>query len=123
MVTIDTQKYSSPATRRASRLICSAALLALFLGASLPAFAAGERGVKSRVAPVYPELAKRMKIGGSVQLEAVVDAKGAVTSVKTLEGNRMLGAAAEEAVKKWKFEAGEGNTTVHLGLNFALPES
>ena len=38
-----------------------AAVLALLFTLSLPARAGDDRAVKSRVAPVYPELAKRMK--------------------------------------------------------------
>ena len=122
MITNDTQKFFATTARKATRAICSAAVLALLIGASIPAFAAGERGVKSRVAPVYPELAKRMKIAGVVKIEATVDANGSVTAVKTLEGNRMLATAAEDAVRKWKFESGEGSATVQVGVNFALAQ-
>jgi len=38
--------------------------------------AADERAVKSRVTPIYPEVAKRMKIRGAVKLVATVDAQG-----------------------------------------------
>jgi TonB family protein len=94
--------------------------VALVLALSLTASAAGERAIKSRVPPVYPELAKRMKIMGVVKVEATVDAGGNVTEVKTIDGNRMLSPAAEEAVKKWKFESGDGVATVQVELKFAL---
>jgi len=32
----------------------------------------------------------------------------------------MLSPAAEEAVKKWKFESGSGESTVNVELNFSL---
>jgi len=96
--------------------------LLLVLALALPASAAGDRAVKSRVSPSYPEMAKRMKISGAVKIEATVDADGKVTAVKTLDGNRMLATAAEDAVKKWKFEAGAGETTVEATLNFALAQ-
>ena len=99
-----------------------AVALSLFLALALPAGAAGERAVKSRVSPSYPEMAKRMKISGTVKVEATVDADGKVTAVKTLDGNRMLATAAEDAVKKWKFEAGTGEATVEVTLNFALAQ-
>src|SRR5208337_664277 len=61
-------------------LLQSAALALLFIMA-LPAQAGDERAVKIRVAPVYPEIAKRMRIAGEVKLEATVDAGGSVTDV------------------------------------------
>jgi TonB family protein len=81
---------------------------------------ADERAVKSRVAPAYPELAKRMRISGSVNVEATVDADGKVTDAKATSGNRMLTGAAEDAVRKWKFTSGDGTAVVHVEINFTM---
>jgi TonB family protein len=89
---------------------------------AIPAHAADERGIKSRVAPIYPELAKRMKITGLVKVEATVDADGKVTAVKTLSGSHALSPAAEDAVSKWRFVAGTSVSTVDVDLNFALAQ-
>jgi len=105
-----------------SRSLFRAVAFALFLSLSLSAHAAGDRPIKSRVAPSYPELAKRMKISGVVRMEATVDADGKVTGVKTVEGNRMLSQAAEDAVHKWRFATGEGVETVAVEVNFALAQ-
>lgn len=94
--------------------------LALMVALAIPAIAAESRAIKSRVAPIYPELAKRMRIGGVVRLEVTVDADGRVTSVKAISGNSMLVTAAQEAVRKWKFESGSGVSTVDVSLSFAL---
>ena len=67
-----------------------AAALALVVSLAIPARAADVRAVKSRVAPIYPEIAKRMRIEGEVRLEVTVDAEGKVTDVKTVSGNRVL---------------------------------
>jgi TonB family protein len=96
-----------------------AASLALAVFMALPALAADNRPVKSRVPPVYPELAKRMRISGLVKLEATVDADGKVTAVKTLSGNHVLSPAAEEAVSKWKFAPADAASTVDVDVNFA----
>jgi TonB family protein len=96
-----------------------AAALTLLLAMAVPGIAADERAVKSRVQPVYPEIARRLKITGSVAIHATVDADGKVTDVKTLSGNRMLGPAAEDAVRKWRFAPGSGETTVDVSVNFA----
>jgi len=93
--------------------------LALPVILALPAHAADDRAVKQRVPPVYPEIAKRMRITGMVKVEATVDADGKVTDVKTVNGNKILSGAAEDAVRKWKFAPGSGVTTVEVGLNFA----
>lgn len=99
-----------------------AAVLGLLLALALPGRAADERAVKSRVAPIYPEIAKRMRISGAVKVEATVDAGGKVTDVKGLSGNSILTNAAEEAVRKWKFAPGDGVVVVDVTLNFEIPE-
>jgi TonB family protein len=101
--------------------VLQAAVFALMMVLAIPASAAN-RVVKVRVPPVYPELAKRMKITGTVKISATVDADGKVTAVKTIEGNRMLSSAAEDAVKHWKFEPGAGETTEEVTLNFAMAQ-
>ena len=97
-----------------------AVLLALLLGLVLPAGAANDRAVKSKVPPVYPELAKRMKITGVVKVRATVDSDGKVTEVKTVSGNSALSNAAEDAVRKWKFAPGADTTTVDVDVSFAM---
>ncbi len=97
-------------------------MLLLIFGFSLCARAADERAVRTRVTPVYPEVAKRMKISGAVKLEVTVDADGKVTDVKEVSGNHTLSVAAEDAVRKWKFAPGPGVSTVDVDLNFQLAQ-
>ncbi|HWG21867.1 MAG TPA: energy transducer TonB [Terracidiphilus sp.] len=99
-----------------------AVVLAALLGLALPCFAADMRAVKLRVPPVYPELARRMKITGEVKLLATVDAQGNVTDVKATTGNRALAVAAEESVRKWKFVPGSGVSQVEVTVTFAISE-
>jgi TonB family protein len=101
------------------RLLRAAALAAI-AALALPARAADDRAVKLRVPPVYPEIAKRMRIGGEVRLEATVDAQGKVKDVKPVSGNHMLEVAAEDAVRQWKFAPGDGDAVVTVSVNFAL---
>jgi TonB family protein len=108
--------------RRAGIRLFQVAALALAFTMALPARAADDRAVKSRVAPVYPEIAKRLKISGVVKIEATVDATGKVTNVKTVSGNHMLSESAEDAVRRWKFEPGTGDATVDIDINFAAAE-
>lgn len=111
------QQRSNRLRRAATRFFPLAALV-LAVALALPAHAADERAVKSRVAPIYPEIAKRLKIAGVVKIEATVDANGKVVNVKTISGNHMLSDSAEEAVRHWKFETGSGDATVNIDINF-----
>ncbi len=108
----------SQASARVGIRIFQGAALALALAIAMPARAADDRAIKSRVAPVYPEMAKRMKIAGAVKLEASVDAEGKVTDVKAVSGNRLLAVAAEEAVRKWRFVPASGESSVSVEVNF-----
>jgi len=106
--------------RRMRFRFLQAAALALIVTFALPARAGDDRAVKSRVAPVYPEIAKRMRICGEVKLEATVDAQGKVKDVKPVSGNHMLEVAAEEAVRQWRFAPGDGDSVVTVSFNFTL---
>jgi TonB family protein len=98
------------------------AALALIVMLAMPATAADDRAVKSKVAPIYPEIAKRMRVAGSVDVEATVDPSGNVSDAKAVGGNRLLAPAAEDAVRKWKFESGSGTAKVKVEINFALAQ-
>lgn len=79
---------------------------------------ADNRKVEKRVQPIYPELAKRMHVGGLVRVSVTVAPDGSVTEAKAVNGNKMLTLAAEEAVKKWKFVATDAQSTVDIDINF-----
>jgi TonB family protein len=97
--------------------------LSLCLSGSLlaqkePTTSSAERKVTSRVAPSYPELAKRMHLQGVVKVEVIVRPNGAVKSTRVLGGNPVLVDSATEAVKQWKFEPGSNETTELVQLTF-----
>ena len=77
-----------------------------------------ERTVVNRIVPTYPEMAKKMGIQGKVRLLVVVAPSGKVKSSKILGGNPVLAKAAEEAVDKWKFAAGNEETKEVIELRF-----
>ena len=76
------------------------------------------RAVTTRVAPAYPELAKKMHIHGTVKVEAGVRPNGTVKSTRILGGNPVLIEAASDAVKLWKFAPGPAETTEVIQLSF-----
>jgi TonB family protein len=106
--------------RRVGSLIVA---LALSAGALTPTSSAqgqdsAERKVVSRVAPVYPELAKRRHVGSVVKLVVVIRANGTVKSTKAVGGNPVFIESATDAIRKWKFEAASEETTEVLQLTF-----
>jgi TonB family protein len=91
---------------------------ALALALIIPAFSSPAHGqeevvrkIKSRVDPVYPELARRMHISGTVKLQVVVAKDGTVKSTKVIGGPPLLIDATVDAVKRWKFEEAKEETT------------
>ncbi len=62
------------------------------------------RKAKTRVAPIYPDVARRMNITGTVRLAVVVSPNGTVKSSKPVGGHPLLVSAAMDAIKRWRFE-------------------
>ena len=58
----------------------------------------------SSVAPVYPALAKNQHVSGNVQIDALIDATGRVTTMKVVSGPTLLQQAAMDALKQWKYQ-------------------
>lgn len=56
-----------------------------------------------KVAPVYPDLARRTRLQGVVILEVTVDEEGYVSNVKILRGHPILSQSAVEAVQQWRY--------------------
>ena len=76
------------------------------------------RKVKSKVAPTYPELARRMAISGVVKVQVVVAPNGSVKSTKIVGGHPLLVNAAVDAVKKWRFDAASEESTGIVEFKF-----
>jgi TonB family protein len=77
-----------------------------------------DRTVVSKVEPEYPELARRARITGSVRVEAVVAPNGTIRSVKVLGGHPLLGQAAQDAMRKWRYAPATSESTVVVVFNF-----
>jgi periplasmic protein TonB len=56
------------------------------------------------VPPVYPALARQMRVQGSVELLANIGKDGSITKVSALSGDSVLARAAIDAVKQWKYK-------------------
>jgi TonB family protein len=71
-----------------------------------------------KVAPEYPESAKRLRLGGTVKVVAVVGTDGKVKRVQTVGGSPLLVQSAERAVAQWKYAPGkESEESVELHFN------
>jgi len=75
--------------------------------------------------PVYPTIARNMRLTGVVKVELVIDEEGQVTKVQNTSGPAMLQRAAMDAVKKWKFKpftrGGQATkATGFVSFNFSL---
>jgi TonB family protein len=54
--------------------------------------------------PSYPLLAQHMNVQGSVVLKAVIGADGVIQDLHILSGPAILAAAAQQAVREWRFK-------------------
>lgn len=78
----------------------------------------GGRRLIRKVDPHYPEIAKKMNLGGTVKVVALVAPDGNVKKVEPMGGSPILVQAAQSAVSQWKYVAGtESRETVELHFN------
>lgn len=100
-----------------SALICFCCAGTLAVAQSQQASTDGRKLVR-KVEPRYPEIARRMNLGGTVKVIATVAADGNVKKVEPVGGSPILVEAAESAVSQWKFAPGsESKETVELRFN------
>jgi TonB family protein len=76
------------------------------------------RRARSKVQPIYPELARKMNISGTVKIEVVVAPNGTVRDARIVGGHPVLASAALEAAKKWRFEPASGESTGIIDFKF-----
>jgi TonB family protein len=103
-----------------------AAFVVLFLGVIVlsPAFSLaqeqpeGKRAIVDRVIPVYPELARKMQIRGTVRVGVVVAPSGKAKFTQVIGGNPLLAKAAVDAIEKWKWAPAAQETKELIELNF-----
>jgi TonB family protein len=76
------------------------------------------RRAKVKVAPVYPDLARKMNITGTVKIQVVVAPNGSVKDAKVVGGHPVLAGAALDAVRKWRFEPAQVESSGVVELKF-----
>lgn len=96
-----------------------ALLLAIIcLASCIPLYAQDARKMKSGAQPAYPELARKNNIQGIARLQVVIAPDGSVKDVKVLGGSPVLAQAAVDAVKKWKYEPAQVESSEVLRFEF-----
>jgi protein TonB len=56
------------------------------------------------IPPVYPSLASKARVSGTVVLEATVTEQGAVDAIRVISGHPLLTEAAINCLKQWQYE-------------------
>jgi TonB family protein len=77
-----------------------------------------KRKVKTKVAPAYSELAKRMGVTGKVKIEVLIAPDGHVKSSKIVGGHPLLVPNCQDAAKDWRFLAAPQETTQVIEFEF-----
>lgn len=75
--------------------------------------------------PIYPPMARNMRLTGIVKVELMIDENGLVAQVQNTSGPVMLQRAAMDAARKWKFKpfirGGQATkATGFVNFNFSL---
>jgi TonB family protein len=77
-----------------------------------------KRKVVSKVMPAYPDIARNLRIKGTVRIEAVVGSNGSVKATHILGGHPLLAQSADQAVHKWRWEAAPGESKELVDVKF-----
>jgi TonB family protein len=81
-----------------------------------------KRKVRTKVAPIYPDLARRMNVSGKVKIEVVIAPDGHVKSTRVVGGHPLLVQACQDAVKEWKFAPAPEETVQIVEFEFRATE-
>jgi periplasmic protein TonB len=63
-----------------------------------------EASLLNRIQPSYPTLAKEMRLSGPVVLSAIIAPDGTIQSLRVVSGSPILAAAAQDAVRQWRYK-------------------
>src|SRR5262249_20683286 len=57
----------------------------------------------NKVQPAYPDMAKKMRVQGTVRFNAVISKEGTIQNLTLVSGNPLLVKSAQDAVSQWKY--------------------
>jgi protein TonB len=84
---------------------------------------AAKRKVRTKIAPTYPVLAKRMNVEGKVKVAVTITADGRVKDARLVGGSPVLASAALDAARQWKFDPAPKDSTGVIEFEFKNPAS
>jgi TonB family protein len=76
------------------------------------------RKILTKVTPQYPDLARTMRIQGTVRADVLVAPNGAVKSLEVRGGHPLLAQSAQIALRQWKWEPAPHETHESVELRF-----
>jgi protein TonB len=92
--------------------------------------AAQRERLAEAIPPSYPALAQHMNVQGSVVLQALIAADGSIQNLHVLSGPQILSAAAQQAVREWRFkpvyhhgQAVETRATITVNFSIRVNDS
>jgi len=78
------------------------------------------RTIVSTPRPAYPDLARSMRLEGTVKLRVTVAPNGTARRVETIGGHPLLASAAEQAVYKWTWTKAKEESRELVEVGFHL---
>ncbi len=87
--------------------------------------AVGTPELRQSINAAYPVLSQHSRVQGSVVLEAVISTDGSIEGLRVLSGPAILSAAAQQAVREWRFKPYLQNgrpveTKCQVTVNFSI---
>jgi TonB family protein len=87
--------------------------------------AVGAPELRQSINAIYPVLSQHSRVQGSVVLEAVIATDGSIEGLRVLSGPAILSAAAQQAVREWRFKPYLQNgqpieTKCQVTVNFSI---
>jgi TonB family protein len=87
--------------------------------------AVGAPELRQSLNAMYPVLSQHSRVQGSVVLEAVIATDGSIEGLRVLSGPAILSAAAQQAVREWRFKPYLQNgqpveTKCQVTVNFSI---
>jgi TonB family protein len=100
---------------RLKQCVCTAILLC---AAAASASGQEARRVISKPTPRYPEVAKQLRLVGTVKVEIIIGPDGKIKSTNVIGGHPILIDATLTALKEWKYEPAKTEITATLTFDF-----
>ncbi len=76
------------------------------------------RKLVSNPTPIYPEIAKRLRLSGVVKVQITIAPDGQVKDVRIIGGHPLLVNAVQDTLKNWKYAPASTETTASLEFSF-----